>query len=357
VRDVAAVFLKLGVIGFGGPAAHIGMMEEEVVTKRKWIDREHFLDLVGLTNLIPGPNSTEMAIHLGYLRAGWKGLIIGGACFIAPAVVLTSLLAWVYVTYGELYAVRSFTEGIRPAVLAVILAAGWRLARTAVQAPVHGVLFALVAAGALLGLGELTSLFAGTALGTLVLARRDRNVARAAGGLLLAAVSLPKLFGVFLKTGAVLYGSGYVLVAFLEGDLVEKYGWLTQGELLDAIAIGQFTPGPVLSTSTFIGYQVAGARGAVLATLGIFAPSFVFVAALGPIAARLRKSSWAQPFLAAVRVAAVALLAAVLVRLGRATLVDVPAAAMAVAAAVAAIGFRVGALWIVIGGGILGLLL
>jgi chromate transporter len=343
VREVAAVFFKLGVIGFGGPAAHVAMMEQEVVERREWLDREHFLDIVGLTNLIPGPNSTEMAIHLGYLRAGWRGLFVGGLCFLAPAIALTTLIA---ASYTHLDLAR-FTAGIKPAVLAVILGAGWKLGRAAVKRPPHIVLAAAVAGAVLLGVPELWALLGGALAGTLAFARPRRA----------NAVDLLTLFLVFLKVGSILYGSGYVLVAFLQTDLVEHHGWLTDAGLLDAIAIGQFTPGPVLSTATFIGYQVAGGAGAVLATLGIFAPSFVFVALLGPLVARLRASPWAAAFLEAVRVSAVALLAAVVLVLGRAVLVDGASIAIAVVACVAVLRFRIGAAWIVAGGVVLGWIL
>jgi chromate transporter len=345
VGEVARVFLKLGVLGFGGPAAHLALMEEEVVTKRKWIDREHLLDLAGLVNLVPGPNSTELAIHLGYVRAGWRGLLVAGACFLLPAVVLTTVFAVAYTAVDD---VARFTYGLKPAVLAVIVAAGWRLGKTAVKGAPHAVLGAAVAVAVLLGAGVLTALAAGAVVGTLVLGRPERGVAR-------EGVSLVVLGLLFLKVGAVLYGSGYVLVAFLERDLVEARGWLTQPELLDAIAVGQFTPGPVLSTAAFIGYRMAGAAGAAIATVGVFLPSFVFVALLGPWVQRLRASPRAASFLDAVKVAAVALLVAVLIRLAEATLVDPLAWSIAIVATVAAVRFKVGAMWLLLGGAAAGL--
>jgi len=348
VREVAQVFLKLGIIGFGGPAAHVALMEAEVVERRKWLTREHFLDLFGLTNLIPGPNSTEMAIHLGYLRAGWRGLIVGGVCFILPAVILTTLAAWLYAQYGTLDTARAALNGIEPVVFAVIGTAFWRLGRTAVTGLPHVVLGAALAIGVLAGLNLVAALFLGVAVGTLVLARPARGRA--------LAVPLGLLFLVFLKVGAVLYGSGYVLVAFLEDELVGR-GWITEPQLLDAIAAGQVTPGPVLSTAAFLGYQLGGVPGAVLATTGIFLPSFVFVAILGPLAQRLRATAWAGSFLAAVRLAAVALLLAVLIDLGRHVVTDVRTAAVAAAALAAGIVFRVATHWLIVAGAATGLLL
>lgn len=368
--EVARLFLKLGFIAFGGPAAHIAMMEDEVVERRRWISRQHFLDLIGATNLIPGPNSTEMTMHVGYERAGWRGLFVAGACFIGPAVLLTGLAAWAYVRYGSLPEVEPILYGIKPAVLAIILGALWRLGQKAVRGWKLGVLAAAVAAAVLLGVGEVWALLAGGVLGALALraSRRDSTTAaryvpilflQTAGAATAAAgatagVSLWKLFLFFLKVGSVLYGSGYVLVAFLEGGLVDDLGWLTQGQLLDAIAIGQFTPGPVLSTSTFIGYVVQGVPGAAVATLGIFLPSFLFVLVLNPLVPRLRESAWLSAFLDAVNASAVALMAAVTVQLGADVLVSWPAVLIAVLAAVAVLRFRANAVWVVLGGAALG---
>ncbi|MEM1096546.1 MAG: chromate efflux transporter, partial [Bacteroidota bacterium] len=278
--EVARLFFKLGLIAFGGPAAHIAMMEDEFVTRRKWISRQHFLDLIGATNLIPGPNSTEMTMHVGYERAGWPGLFVAGGCFIFPAVVITGVLAWLYVTYGSLPAVEPFLYGIKPAVIAIILGALWKLGKKAVKGWRFAVLGLGVAAGVLAGLGEVPALLIGGVIGMLWLKFSGYDGSRSASALLpilfqdtapgavaagagvaaagaVASVSVWKLFFFFFKVGAILYGSGYVLVAFLEGGLVQDLGWLTQGQLLDAIAVGQFTPGPVLSTSTFIGYLIA----------------------------------------------------------------------------------------------------
>lgn len=367
--ELAKLFLKLGIVGFGGPAAHIAMMDDEVVERRHWLGRQHFLDLVGATNLIPGPNSSEMTMHIGYERAGVPGLIVAGSCFILPAVLLTGLAAWAYVSYGALPAVEPLLFGIKPAVLSVILGAVWKLGRKAIAGWRLGVLGAGVLVAVLAGVSEIPALLAGGVCGMLWLRLSTRThgatpsvlplvfpqgalVAGAAGAA--ATVSLWKLGLFFLKVGAVLYGSGYVLVAFLEGGLVEQFGWLTRSELLDAIAIGQLTPGPVLSTATFVGYLVSGAPGAAVATLGIFLPSFVFVLILNPLIPRLRKSAWMAAFLDAVNVAAIALMLAVTIQLGAAVLVSWPAWVIALAATPVALYFRVNAAWLVLGGALVG---
>jgi len=395
--ELARLFLKLGSIAFGGPAAHIAMLEDEVVTRRQWIDRQHFLDLIGATNLIPGPNSTEMTMHIGYERAGWAGLVTAGACFILPAVLVTGVFAWLYVQFGALPAVEPFLYGIKPAVLAVILGAVWRLGRPAVKDWRHAVVgVGVVAALMGVGVGEVPALLLGGALGMLWFravrggdagtaeryvpilflqgapgadsaqaatatgaagATQAAALTGAAAGALAgtaAAISLPKIFLFFLKIGSVLYGSGYVLVAFLEGGLVADRGWLTQGELLDAVAIGQFTPGPVLSTATFIGYVLDGVPGAAVATLGIFLPSFFFVLMLNPLIPRLRRSVWVGAFLDAVNVAAIALMAAVTLQLGAAVLVSWPAWVIAAGAALLVVRFRTNAVWLVLGGAVVG---
>lgn len=390
VAEVVKLCGKLGIIGFGGPASHIAMLEDEAVARRKWLTREHFLDLVGATNLIPGPNSTEMMIHIGYQRAGWPGLIAAGISFVLPAVLLSTLIAWIYVEFGALPAVQPFLAGVKPAVLAVILGALWRLGLTAskpseaVQTRIAlAVIGIAVAVAVYLGVPVIWSLIAGGLLGMLAL-RAISGWSGAAPALLalpdsrdalpwadlspasalkwsalLAVAAVPALtlgaLGLFfLKVGAVLYGSGYVLVAFLEGDLVHNYGWLTQQQLLDAIAIGQFTPGPVLSTAAFIGYVLAGIPGAAISAAAIFAPSFVFVAILNPIVPRLRRSAWMGAFLDAVNVSAVGLMAAVLVRLTSDVVTAWPAAVIALLAAAAVLRWRVTSAWVVIGGALLG---
>jgi len=369
LAELARLFLKLGLIGFGGPAAHIAMMEEEVVERRRWLTREHFLDLVGATNLIPGPNSTEMAIHVGYLRCGWAGLATAGICFILPAVLITTGFAWAYVTFGSLPEVVPFLFGIKPALIAIILAAVWRLGRTAAKdTPLLG-LGCAVAVASLLGLNEIAVLVLGGVTGMLwfgragslaalawVSASATGSAAAAAGGAGAAGatVSLAKLGLFFLKVGAVLYGSGYVLVAFLEGGLVRDYGWLTEAQLMDAIAIGQLTPGPVLSTATFVGYLLAGVPGAAVATAGIFLPSFLFVAALSLVLPRLRRSRWMAAFLDAVNMSSVALMAAVTVKLSVSTLTNWPAWVIALAAAGAGLRWKLNATWLVLAGAVIG---
>ncbi len=388
VREVAALFLKLGTIGFGGPAAHIAMMEEEVVRRRKWLTREHFLDLVGATNLIPGPNSTEMAIHVGYIRAGWLGLGVAGLGFILPAVLITAGLAWAYVEFGSLPQVVPFLRGIKPAVLAIIFAAVCRLGRTAAKDWRLVAIGVAVTFASLQGINEVFALLLGGTLGMLWLrlsARKRTLPGRkamlaalwsAAGATLKAAkasaqtaavmtgalgasmgISLWKLGLFFLKVGAILYGSGYVLVAFLEGGLVHDYGWLTRQQLLDAIAVGQLTPGPVLSTATLVGYLISGPQGAAVATAAIFLPSFLFVVLLNPMIPRLRGLPWTAAFLDAVNVSSVALIAAVTVKLSRATLTGWPAWIIALAAAVVSLRWKINASWLVFGGAILGWLL
>ncbi|MBW4679604.1 MAG: chromate efflux transporter [Microcoleus vaginatus WJT46-NPBG5] len=380
--QLAKVFFKLGAIGFGGPAAHIAMMEDEVVHRHKWLTREQFLDLVGATNLIPGPNSTEMAIHVGYIYAGWLGLIVAGICFIGPAVVITGAFAWAYVVYGQLPQVAPLLYGIKPAVIAIILGAIWKLGKTAVKSRKLLLIAVAVVVALFLGLNEVIALLLGGLLGMLWLRLAENGTGTGFNGWLigfsfhpllsqlstaspLASPSAPTLWQLglfFLKVGSVLFGSGYVLIAFLEEGLVGQ-GWLTQQQLLDAIAIGQFTPGPVSSTATFIGYVIAGWPGAVVATLGIFLPSFFFVAALNPLIPRLRASPWASAFLDAVNVSAIALMAAVTVQLARGTLIvstgtqlniDWPALLIAVIAAVAAIRFRLSAVWLVLAGAVMG---
>lgn len=365
--EVVRLFLKLGVIGFGGPAAHIAMMRDEVVRRRRWIDDARFLDLLGMTNLIPGPNSTEMAIHLGYARAGWPGLVLGGVCFIVPAMATVLALAWAYVTHGARPEAAALLYGIKPVIIAVVVQAAWGLTRTAVKTPLLAALGVATIVLYLLDAHELLLLLGGGAVSAV--ARRVRG-AHVPSLLLLAAstgapaaagigtaVSLPTLAVTFLKIGAVLYGSGYVLLAFLRNDFVERLGWLTDRQLLDAIAIGQFTPGPVFTTATFVGFVVAGWPGGVVATLAIFLPSFVFVALSHPLVPRIRASAATAAFLDGVNVVALGLMVAVTWELGRAAVVDIPTALLALAAAVALIVFRVNSAWLVVGGAVVGVAL
>lgn len=359
--EIARAFFRLGLIAFGGPAAHIALMDDEFVERRGWVSRQHFLDLVGATNLIPGPNSTEMTMHLGYERGGPLGLFLAGLCFILPAAAITGVIAWAYVEYGSLPAVEPFLFGVKPAVMAVILGALWKLGRKAIKGWKLGVIAGVVAAAMLAGAGEIVALLAGGVAGMLWLRFSGAALGLAPLALLVspgkvaaagaaAAPTLAKLGLFFLKVGAILYGSGYVLIAFLEGGLVDDYGWLTQQQLLDAIAAGQFTPGPVLTTSTFIGYLIAGVPGAIVATLGIFLPSFVFVWILNPLVPKMRKSRWASAFLDAVNASAVALMAVVTLRLGQSTLTSWQAWAIAAVAAVLVLRTKVNAAWLVAGG-------
>ncbi len=369
MTEIALLFLKLGLIAFGGPAAHVGMMEDEVVTKRKWISRQHFLDLVGATNLIPGPNSTEMTMHCGYERAGWRGLFIAGASFIFPAFVLTGLLAFLYVEYGQVPALEPFIYGIKPAVIAIILSAIYKLGKKALKNWQLGVVGLAVIAASFLGVNEISAILGAGAVGLvwfgIIHNKGTKNVKSIlplaflqAGHASAAAISNTKLFLVFLKVGAVLFGSGYVLVAYLDAELINKLGWLTRAQLLEAIAIGQFTPGPVLSTSTFIGYQINGLWGAVAATAGIFLPSFFFVLLVNPVVPKLRKSPLAAGFLDAVNIGAVGIMVAVTYNLGTEILIDWKTWLIAIVSVFATFTYRkINAFWIVIGGALLGYLL
>lgn len=326
LSEVAKVFFRLGCIAFGGPAAHISMMEDEIVRKRRWISSEHFLDLVGATNLIPGPNSTEMTMHCGHERAGWKGLFFAGTCFIFPAVVITGIIAWAYEQYGSLPDVQRFIYGIKPAIIAIIVSTMVSLGKKALKSVTLGILGVIAAILTLLGVNEIYVLFGGGAVGILIyfFQRRDKLKSLAPLALINPAVdeiSHWKIFLTFLKIGSILYGSGYVLFAFLDAELVNK-GLLTKQQLIDAIAVGQFTPGPVFSSATFIGWQIGGIYGAIAATIGIFLPSFLFVAFSNPIIPKLRKSPVMSAFLDTVNVVSIAIILAVVVEMGRETLLD-----------------------------------
>jgi chromate transporter len=365
--EVTRLFLRLGFTAFGGPAAHIAMMHDEVVVRRQWMSEQHFLDLVGATNLIPGPNSTEMAIHVGYERAGWRGLIVAGLCFILPAAVIVGLLAWLYVQYGSTPQGNALLYGIKPVIIAIVLQALARLVPTAVKSIWLAVVGVAVFVLYLLGVNELVLLFGGGLLaGAIRLAELRRNspvavllpllgVAQVAQAAPPVPVRLDQLFWVFLKVGALLYGSGYVLLAFLRNDLVVRLGWLTDQQLLDAISVGQFTPGPVFTTATFVGYLVAGWPGAVIATVGIFLPSFCFVALLQQILPAIRKATWTGALLDGVNVAALGLMAGVTWQLGRAAIVDWLTLALAVGAAIVLFRFKINSAWLVLIGGVVGL--
>jgi chromate transporter len=364
LRELALLFLRLGATAFGGPAAHIALMRDEVVVRRRWLTEEHFLDLLGATNLIPGPNSTELAIHIGWQRARWAGLAVAGIAFIVPAMLLTAALGWAYVRFGSLPSAGWLLYGVKPVMVAVVVQACWGLAPKAAKTAWLRVLGAVAALAAALGSNELLVLFGCGALALL----RSRPAASAlaisplpllaAGGAGAAAsgasaVTLPALFLTFAKIGSVLFGSGYVLLAFLRADLVQRLGWLSEAQLIDAIAVGQVTPGPVFTTATFIGYVLSGPLGALLATVGIFLPAFVFVALSGPLVPRLRASSAAGAFLDGVNVASLALMGVVTLQLGRAALVDGLAIGVALLSLLL-LYYRVNATWLVLGGAALG---
>lgn len=325
LKEIAKLFLKLGIIGFGGPAAHISMMQNEVVTKRQWMSQQHFLDLIGVTNLIPGPNSTEMAIHIGREKAGWKGLIIAGVCFIFPAVFITGIFAWLYKKYGTLPEIQPFVYGIKPAIIAVILSAIFPLAEKSFKSASLIILGLLVLVGSLLGYNEIFLLFGAGFVYLLLFFIRSgksgdlRNLIpiislQGAENNFMSALNL-KLFLIFLKVGSILYGSGYVLFAFLDAELVSN-GMMNRKQLIDAIAVGQFTPGPVFSSVTFIGYHINGWTGAAVSTLGIFLPSFLFVALLNPLVRKMRNSKIFSVFLDAVNAASVAIIVSVCISMG-----------------------------------------
>jgi chromate transporter len=382
LQELALLFLKLGAISFGGPAAHIALIEQEIVHKRQWVTPQQFLDMLGAANLIPGPTSTEMAINVGFIRSGWAGLCVAGASFIVPAALITGAIAWAYVRFGSLPQGGFVLAGIKPAVLAVIAVAIWRLGKAAVKDVGLAVLGALSLAGFFFGLNPLLILFGGGVFG--MLAKRASDVRRAAfliplqetrlppasfrfpvyaasglvaAGTLALRPSITEIGLFFFKVGAVLYGGGYVLLAFLEQGLIQQHAWLTRQQLLDAVAIGQFTPGPVLSTATFIGYMLGGVPGAVVATIGIFLPSFFYVALLAPVLFRLRQSLWMAAFLDSVNVCAVALMTGVTVHLGMDALKGWPAWVISLAALAILLRWKISPAWIVLGGGIAGLLL
>ena len=376
LAEVSLLFLRLGSLSFGGPAVYIAMMRDEVVARRRWVDDAGFLDLLGATNLIPGPNATEMAIHLGRVRAGWRGLILGGVCFIVPAMLITLGFAWAYVEYGSTPEVTWLLYGVTPVIIGVVVQALWALGRTAI----HGWLTPAVGVAVLVlyfvGFNEIALLF-----GAAVFVMVARNLPRLVGsgsawaGLPLpslgavkvalplgataaataASVSLSQLFLTFLKIGSILYGSGYVLLAFLRADFVERLGWLTEEQLLDAVAVGQVTPGPVLSTATFIGYLLGSWEGALLATLGVFLPSFIFVVVSGPIIPHLRRSPWAEALLDGVNVAALALMAGVTWQLAQKAIVDPLTGVLAALGAALLVRFRLNSAWLVLLGGLVGL--
>jgi len=374
VGEVAKLFLKLGTIAFGGPAAHIAMMHDEACRRRGWVSEQRFLDLLGAANLIPGPSSTEMAIYLGYERAGWKGLIAGGTCFILPAMLIVLVLASAYAEYGTTSQATWLLYGIKPVIVAIIAQALFKLFKTALKGPLLAGMGFLVLVLYLAGFSAVALIFGS---GLLVMSVRKgwkllRQGRRGGGGglALLPMLGLPlgqiagmapvpfsltTLFITFLKIGSVVFGSGYVLLAFLRNDFVHHLGWLTDQQILDAVAVGQFTPGPVFTTATFIGYVLGGLPGAILATLGVFLPSFFFVAAVFPLVGILRRSHWASAFLDGVNIGAVGLMTGVTWQLGRAAIIDWPTLALALFSALVLFRFKINSAWVVLGGGIIGL--
>ncbi len=362
LKEVAKLFFKLGSIAFGGPVAHIAMMEDEVVTKRKWMTSQHFLDLIGATNLIPGPNSTEMTMHCGHERAGRSGLLVAGLSFIFPSVAITMLIAWLYQDYGQLPTALPFIYGIKPAVIAIIVGAAYRLGKKAIKNVVLGVLGALTLVACLLGVNEIIALFACGLLGVILyLIQRPSTTIHSFNPLVILSVASSvgtlKVFWTFLKVGAILYGSGYVLFAFLDAELVST-GLLSRQQLIDAVAVGQITPGPVLSTATFIGWQLAGFWGAIAATIGIFLPSFVFVSILNPLIPKMRKSTLMVAFLDAVNSAAVAVIIAVCLVMAKDAITDWRTIVIAAISLLIVFVFKkVNSAFIVLGGALLGYVL
>jgi chromate transporter len=363
LKSLAGLFLKLGITAFGGPAAHIALMQKEVVDKRGWMDHQHFLDLIGATNLIPGPNSTEMAIHIGHERGGWKGLLVAGCCFILPAVIITGFIAWLYQLYGQLPQVNSFFYGIKPAIIAIILGAVYPLAKKAIKSTELAIIGIITLIAALSDVNEIYAMF-GAGIITLLL-----YIVRKPGGAVnsffpisllqipTSIVSNARIFFIFLKIGAILYGSGYVLFAFLDSELVVK-GILSRKQLIDAIAIGQFTPGPVFSSVTFIGWQINGIYGASLATLAVFLPSFVFVALLNPLVPRMRKSKPFSAFLDGINIASIALILTVCISFSKEAITDGRTISIALFSLIVTFGFRkINSVFIIIGGSLLGYIL
>ena len=370
LTDVALVFLKLGTIALGGPAAHIAMMEDEFVTRRRWLTREQFLDRLGAANLIPGPSSTEMAIFIGYEKRGWPGLLVAGCTFILPAAIMVGAIASAYVRYGTLPQVNGVLYALKPVVIAVVIQAFWKLARTAMKSLWLGIVGSVAALLYVLRVHEVLLLAIAAALaGAPMLYQKLPHLRKMTVGVLTppklahllgaaGAVAIPiglwRLFLVFAKIGAVLFGSGYVLLAFLRADLVGRLHWLTERQLLDAVAIGQVTPGPVFTTATFIGYIIGGVPGAVVATVGIFAPGFVYVALSGLLIPRIRRSRVAASMLDGVVVGSLALIGVVAWQLGRAAIVDVPTLVIAIVSTALLLRFRVNSAWLIVTAGAFG---
>lgn len=365
LRDVALLFLKLGFTAFGGPAAHIAMYRDEVVARRKWLDDQEFLDLLGITNLIPGPNSTEMAIHIGLRRAGWAGLLLAGTCFILPASVIVLLLAWLYVRYGSMPQAGWLLAGVQPVVIAIILQALWGLGRKAVKGPLTALAGLLALSLYFLNLHPILILLV-CGIGVIIIENLHRLRSMKLHPQLIlinclplavvsvAPFSLSLLFLTFLKIGAVLFGSGYVLLAFLRADFVTSLGWLNDRQLLDAIAIGQMTPGPVFTSATFIGYLLGRVPGAILSTVGIFLPSFVFVALTSRFIPRLRSSPWLASLLDGVNVASLGLMAGVSWHLARASLIHPLSYIILLLTGIFILKYHVNTTWLILAGALAG---
>lgn len=367
LKEIAKVFLRLGILAFGGPAAHIAMMDEEIVQKRKWIDRTKFMDLIGATNLIPGPNSTEMAIHLGYERGGVWGLFIAGICFIFPAMFIVLAIAVGYVKYGTIPKIEGILYGVKPVIIAIVFQALLRLGKSVIKGYLAITVASLVIAGSFLGVSEIPLLLIAGIL-VMVVKNRDQFTAKtfmlyplplltlADAALMKNRVSmgLGRLFLTFLKIGSVLYGSGYVLLAFLESEFIRAFPVISEKQLLDAVAIGQLTPGPVFTTATFIGYLILGIPGALVSTAGIFLPSFLLVWLLKPLIPKIRQSKWAGGILDGVNIASLGLMTAVTVRLGMASLIDLLSVSLFALSLFILTKYKINSAWIIIGGGVIG---
>ena len=376
MRALALSFLKLGTIAFGGPAVHIAMMEEEFVRRRQWLTQQEFLDRLGAANLIPGPSSTEMAIYIGLSKRGWVGLIVAGCCFIVPAALLVCAIAMAYVRYGSIPQVAGVLYALKPVVIAVVLQAFWKLGRSAVKTKFLGAIGVFAAIAIAWGAYDLLVLAAAGLCAALPVAHQKLTHSRRASALALVALkpkgaivsltavaalaaapfNLWRLFFTFLKIGSVLFGSGYVLLAFLRSDFVLRLHWLTERQLLDAVAVGQITPGPVFTTATFIGYLAGGIKGAIVATVGIFLPGFLLVAASGPLIPKIRRSSLAGAVLDGVIVGSLALMGVVTWQLGRAALVDPLTIAIACASAVLLFAIRINAAWLILAAAVIGVI-
>jgi chromate transporter len=370
LKEITLVFLKLGATAFGGPAAHVAMMEEEIISKRKWISKEKFIDFYGATNLLPGPNSTELAIHLGYERGGILGLIIGGVSFILPAMLSVIILAIIYGRYGELPEITGISYGIKPVVIAIILQALIRLAKSVLKNIPIIVISITVVVLSFLGLHEILLLASAGVTMMLVVNRKKLKANKlpmfatyfpifsvGINNSVDKHISLPSVFLNFLKIGSVLYGSGYVLLAFMEADFVERLGLITSEQLIDAVSVGQITPGPVFTTATFVGYLIKGMPGAILATIGIFLPAFILVGALNRVIPKLRESTWFGGFLDGLNGASLALMAVVNWKLGVSSIIDTPTAILAVLSLLLVFRFKINSAWLILGGGLIGYLL